>query len=106
MTKLVNRVLVINNRRTSMRLCLKEWEVLTNICKTEGLSKNSLIETIENNNYSSLGLTYMTRLFLISYLYDSVKLSASNKISSSRCKYKKITQTLDTLKLRSQSKNI
>ncbi len=106
MTKLVNRVLLINNRRTSMRLCLKEWEVLAEICKLEGLSRNALIEIIENNNHSSLGLTYMTRLFVISYLYEAAKISSGNKSSSSRIKNKqKIFQIIDALKKRSLLKN-
>ncbi len=107
MTKLANRVLIINNRRTSMRLCLKEWEVLADICKVEGLSRNALIEIIENNNHSTLGLAYMTRLFLISYLYEEANPSISRKLSSSRRKnFKKALQILDSLKLRSLPKNI
>ncbi len=107
MTKLVNRVLLINNRRTSMRLCLKEWEVLAEICKTEGLSRNALIELIENNNFSSLGLTYMTRLFIISYLFEAAKFSSNGCSSSSRHKNnQKVFQTINALKARSLLKNI
>lgn len=28
MTKLINKVVMINDRRTSIRLCHKEWEAL------------------------------------------------------------------------------
>lgn len=70
MTKLVNKVLIINGRRTSMRLCLSEWCALERICKEENLSRNRLIEIIENNNRDNLGLTYLTRLFTLFYFYN------------------------------------
>lgn len=79
MTKLSNKVLFINNRRTSMRLCDKEWTVLDNICKKENISRNKLIETIENSEICGLGLTYLTRLFIIIYYYE---LSKSKSIVS------------------------
>lgn len=72
MTKLINKVLIINKRRTSMRLCVSEWCALERICSEECLTRNKLIETIENNNPSGLGLTYMTRLFTLYYYYNTV----------------------------------
>ena len=74
MTKLVNKVLFINNRRTSMRLCLTEWKLVDEICKNEHIARNDFIELIENSNSSGLGLTYYTRLFVMLYfclLYTS-----------------------------------
>jgi len=70
MTKLVNKVLFINNRRTSMRLCLAEWSLLDKICKTEHISRNDFVELIENSNQSNLGLTYYTRLFIMLYFFN------------------------------------
>ncbi len=67
MTKLTNRIININNRRTSMRLCQKEWNALEDICKREKINRNLLIEQIENNKNQKLGLTYATRLFLMLY---------------------------------------
>ena len=67
MTKLANRIININKRKTSMRLCSKEWEALDDICKREGINRNSLIEMIENAKTERLGLTYSTRLFLVLY---------------------------------------
>ena len=55
MTKLVNKVLIINGRRTSMRLCLSEWCALERICREEKLSRNRLIEI---------------RLFTLFYFYN------------------------------------
>lgn len=67
MTKLANRIININKRKTSMRLCSKEWEALDDICKREGINRNRLIEMIENAKTERLGLTYSTRLFLVLY---------------------------------------
>lgn len=71
MTKLMNKIIMINNRRTSMRLCLREWEALYEICKIEHISKNHLIEMIEAQKSNALGLTYSTRLFLMSYFREA-----------------------------------
>lgn len=73
MTKLTNRIINVNNRRTSMRLCQKEWNALEEICKREKVSRNLLIEQIENNKNQSLGLTYATRLFLMLYYKSLAK---------------------------------
>lgn len=94
MTKLVNKVLHINNRRTSMRLCLTEWEVLNEICKKENITKNKLIELIENNNNGRLGLTYITRLFVIVYYHDVANLSNNTSETIS------VSGILDYLSLR------
>lgn len=96
MTKLVNKVLHINNRRTSMRLCLTEWEVLSEICKKENITRNKLIELIENNNHGRLGLTYITRLFVIIYYHDIASLpnNTSGDIS--------VSGTLDYLENRAR----
>ena len=71
MTKLMNKIIMINNRRTSMRLCLKEWDALYEVCKIEHISKNHLIEMIEAQKENTLGLTYSTRLFLMSYFREA-----------------------------------
>ncbi len=70
MTKLVNKVLFINNRRTSMRLCLTEWKLVDKICQNEHITRNDFIELIENSNHSELGLTYYTRLIIMVYFYN------------------------------------
>lgn len=69
MTKLVNKVVVINARRTSMRLCQSEWTALEKICFDEGISRNRLIELVEECK-QPLGLTYLTRLFTLFYFYN------------------------------------
>lgn len=77
MTKLANKIININNRRTSMRLCLKEWNALDDVCQRENIHRNHLIELIENFKSPRLGLTYSTRLFLVLY-YKSVARPSKN----------------------------
>ena len=81
MTKLVNKILSINNRRTSMRLCHREWKMIDEICRNEKINRNDFIETIENNNKTGLGLTYFTRLFIMTYFYNK---SSFGKIKTRR----------------------
>ena len=38
-TKLCNRIINVNERRTSMRLCVAEWDALKEICKKEKTSR-------------------------------------------------------------------
>jgi predicted DNA-binding ribbon-helix-helix protein len=74
-----------------MRLCNKEWTVLDNICKKENISRNKLIEAVENNNIKGLGLTYLTRLFVIMYYYELSKTDKKSAIS--------VAGIMDTLRL-------
>ena len=67
----MNKIIMINNRRTSMRLCMKEWDALYEVCKIEKISKNHLIEMIEEKKSKELGLTYSTRLFLMAYFKEA-----------------------------------
>lgn len=79
MTQLTNKIININNRRTSMRLCLKEWDALNQICKNEKISRNKLIEMIENYKDQDLGLTYSTRLFILEYYRALAKPSKTSR---------------------------
>lgn len=71
MTKLINRVIIINHRRTSMRLCLEEWNALDAICRYEKVNRNKIIEVLEELHDCGLGLTYLTRLFMLMYYQDA-----------------------------------
>lgn len=71
MTKLLNRVILINKRRTSMRLCQEEWGALDNICKYEKINRNRIFEVLESLPDYGLGLTYLTRLFMLMYYQDA-----------------------------------
>lgn len=81
MTKLINKIIYVNKRRTSMRLCCSEWSSLDEICAHESISRNRLIEIIEDNKNEELGLTYSTRLFIIMYYRDAAKLKNNKKSS-------------------------
>lgn len=70
MTKLINKVIIINKRRTSMRLCMEEWNALEEICRRENCNRNKIIEELESFHDCGLGLTYMTRLFMLMYYQD------------------------------------
>lgn len=67
MIVLKNKILVINNRRTSMRLCSEEWNALSYICKKENINRNTLIENLDSIKVDNMGLTSLTRLFLLLY---------------------------------------
>lgn len=70
-TKLTNRIISLNNRRTSMRLSIKEWEALKEICHKEKITRNKLIEMIEQYKDNELGLSYSTRLFITCYYWHA-----------------------------------
>ena len=38
MLKLVNKIVLINGRRTSMRMSNKEWHAFDDVCKSENIS--------------------------------------------------------------------
>ncbi len=63
-----------------MRLCLQEWEALYEVCKIEKISKNHLIELIESKKSNKLGLTYSTRLFLMSYFREAASEEGHKKV--------------------------
>lgn len=79
MTKLTNKIIQVNNRRTSMRLCSTEWDAMSEVCKKEHLSRNQLIEAIENSKDKPLGLTYVTRAFITEYFREAASESGHRK---------------------------
>ena len=98
MTKLMNKIIMINNRRTSMRLCLKEWDALYEVCKIEHISKNHLIEMIEAHKSNTLGLTYSTRLFLMSYFREAASEEGHRKAGHGLSEnYASIDQVLEKI---------
>ncbi len=76
--KLTNKILKINNRRTSMRLCTKEWNAIDNICLREKIHRNKLITMIEENKDQSLGLAYATRVFALLYYQEAAADHSTN----------------------------
>lgn len=74
-TILSKKILRINNRTTSIQLCTQEWLALGEICESENIHRNRLIELIDNYHNQNLGLTYSTRLFMLLYYKHRQSLS-------------------------------
>lgn len=72
-----------------MRLCTLEWDALNEVCEKENISRNKLIERIENDKDDTLGLAYSTRLFLVQYYRD-----AANRPRRSSEPYHNIMQAI------------
>lgn len=70
MKNAVKKVININNRKTSMQLNRLEWDALKKVCLREALSRNKLIETIENEMPVDSSLTSHVRLFMIHYFME------------------------------------
>ena len=86
MSTLKNRVILINNRKTSMRLALEEWTALDDICRREGLKRKKLLEMIEAKKSPDLGLTCCVRLFTTAYMHQLAKLAGQGTFSDKRSK--------------------
>ena len=82
MTKLVTNIITLNDRKTSMRLALDEWEAVDLICKKENISRKALIEMIAEAKDYSISLTSTVRLFAIVYFYQLQKLKDTPNYSS------------------------
>jgi len=50
-----------------MRLCTEEWDALKYICKKENINRNKLVGLLDSIDTANLGLTSLTRLFLLMY---------------------------------------
>ncbi len=74
MTKLINKIISLHKRRTSMRLADSEWEAMDEICRFENISRNKLLEFVEQCKDKDLGLSCCTRLFLLSYYKNNARL--------------------------------
>ena len=68
MITMQNRIIFLNEHKTSMRLTSSEWYTLNRICIRENLKKDQLINLINNNRIPNLGLTPTVRLFSLLYL--------------------------------------
>lgn len=96
MSRLLNKIIFVNKRRTSMRLSIEEWDSLKEICKIEKIAKNELLSIIEDNAPRNLGLTYATRLFMLKYFRDA-STSKGYKTANHGKIIKKETIIIDTL---------
>lgn len=63
----INRNIVVNGHRTSVRFEPVMWEALKEICRRERLSLNEIATLVSANKASLTSLTAAMRLFILSY---------------------------------------
>ena len=69
-SRLINRNVVAERGRTSMRLEPELWEALLEICGRERQDMSSLVRKVEQNGHSG-GRTSAVRVFVMSYFRDA-----------------------------------
>jgi len=69
-SRLINRNVVAERGRTSMRLEPELWEALLEICGREGQDMGSLVRKVEQNGHAG-GRTSAVRVFVMSYFRDA-----------------------------------
>ena len=62
---------IVNGRRTSMRLDKETWASLSDVCKRESINLNKLCSLIDSAKGAS-GLSAATRLFVLTYYRRSL----------------------------------
>ena len=62
---------VVNGRRTSMRLDKETWQALSDVCKRENITLYKLCSLIDSAKGES-GLSSATRLFVLTYYRRSL----------------------------------
>ena len=69
-SRLINRNVVAERGRTSMRLEPELWDALLEICEREGQDMSSLVRNVENKGHAG-GRTSAVRVFVMSYFRDA-----------------------------------
>ena len=69
-SRLINRNVVAERGRTSMRLEPELWEALSEICGREGQDMSSLVRKVEQIGHAG-GRTSAVRVFVLSYFRDA-----------------------------------
>jgi predicted DNA-binding ribbon-helix-helix protein len=69
-SRLINRNVVAERGRTSMRLEPELWEALLEICGREGQDMSALVRKVEQNGHAG-GRTSAVRVFVMSYFRDA-----------------------------------
>lgn len=73
MTAHQNRIIIIKEHKTSMRLTTPEWHILDRICIRENIKREQLLNLIDDSRAKSFGLTPAVRLFSLLYLHNLAK---------------------------------
>ena len=82
-SRLVNRNVVAERGRTSMRLEPELWEALLEICQREGEDLSSLVRRVEQNVPAG-GRTSAVRVFVMSYFRDAATETGHNALGHGR----------------------
>ena len=69
-SRLINRNVVAERGRTSMRLEPELWEALLEICDREGQDMSALVRKVEQNGHAG-GRTSTVRVFILLYFRDA-----------------------------------
>lgn len=69
MSRLINRNVIANRGRTSMRLEPELWEALNEVCQRENIGPSELVRRIEQRAVG--GRTSAIRVFLLQYFRDA-----------------------------------
>jgi len=72
----INRNVIVNGRRTSIRLELAEWDALIEICQLEDLTTNQLCQKVVSQRVEK-AFTSSLRVFMLNY-YRAKAGSAAN----------------------------
>lgn len=72
MAKLTSKVIIFENKKTSLRLAEEEWDALSFICQKENIKRNNLLELINSTKNKEITLTNSIRLFSIIYFYNEL----------------------------------
>ena len=80
MAILQSKIILLENKKTSIRLAKEEWEAIETIAQKENIKRNSLIEQISLIKSKNISLTSSIRLFSIIYFYtELINLQKQNK---------------------------
>ena len=69
-SRLINRNVIAERGRTSMRLEPELWEALLEICEREGQDMSALVRRVEQAGHAG-GRTSAVRVFVLSYFRDA-----------------------------------
>jgi predicted DNA-binding ribbon-helix-helix protein len=67
--KLTSRTVNIDGRRTTLRMEQVSWDVLGDICESEGLTVNELISLVDRRRHNG-SRTSAVRAFIVTYLHE------------------------------------
>lgn len=73
MVNFANRIVILEDKKTSMHLADEEWEAINIICEHENIKRNYLFELINQHKNKQLNLTHSLRIFTTIYLYYLLK---------------------------------